>query len=67
MIFFFYFPENYSRRVCKSTNKKILAKPSQNFFDDLQNLNLDASSKSLQLLFWLIQAFNDIRPPDKSA
>ena len=24
-IFFFYFPENYSRRVRKSTNKKILA------------------------------------------
>ena len=23
---FFYFPENYSRRVCKSSNKKILAK-----------------------------------------
>ena len=23
--FFFYFPENYSRRVCKSTDKKILA------------------------------------------
>ena len=22
---FFYFPKNYSRRVCKSTNKKILA------------------------------------------
>ena len=22
---FFYFPVNYSRRVCKSTNKKILA------------------------------------------
>ena len=21
-IFFFYFPENYSRRVCKSTNEK---------------------------------------------
>ena len=25
MMIFFYFPENYSRRVRKSTNKKILA------------------------------------------
>ena len=25
ILFFSYFPENYSRRVCKSTNKKILA------------------------------------------
>ena len=26
-IFFLYFPDNYSRKVCKSTNKKILALP----------------------------------------
>ena len=24
-LFFFYIPENYSRRVCKSTNKNILS------------------------------------------